>query len=105
MCKNKEKIICFMRFLKDNFAYDAYIKNFNDINGIEFRFCTTDCESSDKCIYKNVWYWLMSAYPYDYILSAFHWVASKEGNQFWDKIHLQWVKFLDSHKETRDALK
>jgi hypothetical protein len=66
----------FCRFLVDNGALDKFIDNY------------------DVPEHSNINKFLMYSQPIDYLISAFHWMGSKEGYDFWYKLNNEWVGSL-----------
>jgi hypothetical protein len=68
----------FINFLKSEKVYEKFIKNLLEISdGWKENWITDDlCDNNER----------------DYILSAFYWDHSDEGQSFWDKINNKWIK-------------
>lgn len=81
---NKHKI--FIRFLKENKAYYAFLKG-----GFEQR---CNIRNSYQLIYLKE---NSNIDPSDYIDRAFTWSETDEKDNFWCKLHDDWVDFL-AHK-------
>lgn len=66
----------FVRFLKENNVYDEYMEN-SDLNtnfiGDFIRYFTVN-------------------HPKLYIMNAFGWMGTKQGADFWEKLHSKWLK-------------
>lgn len=70
---NKYKLKYLTSFLKENDCYYQYIKNYNN--------------------YNNEYYMPLTIlkYSYNLINNAFVWRETKEGFDYWEKIHNEWL--------------
>lgn len=75
----KEK---FIQFLKDNNAYDAFVKN-----------CLSDHGTTIDRIIKN---WTND--PEKWIFAAFYWINTEEGHDYWNRIEQAWEIILNKEE-------
>jgi hypothetical protein len=66
----------FVKFLKDNNAYDKFITNLNIVNKPIEIFCDDSKKKS-------------------YINRSFIWFQTKEGFDFWENLNVKWIQFLN----------
>ena len=83
---NKEKLLErtseeFVEFLENEGALKDYLKNFN----------------------KDLWDKCSPAAPLGYIIKAFHWVYSSEGDIYWYNLHTKWRDIVQNGNMKRDA--
>ena len=71
----------FIRFLKENNAYEEYIHNFNNRK-----------EEDNKVCPKNKFF--SKTEPLDFIDSAFNWSNSHEHFLFWENLNGKWIDYI-----------
>lgn len=79
----------FIRFLKQNNAYEQYVINFNSIEGYEYRRYLNLYSSNDFFKHENMLHF--TGYP-------FVWNKTKEGWLYWEIIDEKWVKYVNTKK-------
>ena len=86
---NKE-IILFLRFLKENNAYEQFLYNFEKIKSKAWR----EYWRKNPSIVSNysVFSFLNEKEIEDWIMDAFPWASTKEGSNFWRDLHKKWVR-------------
>ena len=70
----------FIRFLKDNNAYEQYMFNFNKRE-----------EKRNKAYPKSQFF--SKTKPENYVNRAFTWINTKEGNPFWFNLSIEWKRY------------
>lgn len=74
----------FVRFLKEYNAYEAFLFNRKNSKGADKRF-------EEKIKAKQI-------IPHDFLLDAFPWFYTREGEAYWDDLHMAWQYYLDFKK-------
>jgi len=102
--QNITEVIKFITFLKRNGLYEKYLNNFHTKGAYQFRrnvkeyygmddFLVQDFSNQTYLAYSNYWYyWLCVVNKNSFIDSAFEWVYSNEGYEFWFNVESQWQK-------------
>lgn len=81
----KETLVEFVRFLKERGAYATYLAYINKEYGYR-QFFEVYVNSTDR----NTEEMLRGL-----ISSAFAWCETKEGDNYWRKLHIEWVRKLN----------
>lgn len=68
----------FIKFLKDNKAYETFMFNLNSKKGFFF---------TPKKFFNNTFY-------EDFVSNAFAWAETKEGYDYWDELEDKWFDNL-----------
>ena len=92
----KEIIRDFVRFLKKEGVYLKYKENM-----------ANNCEKTFFYLPRKEFYTATSIDTLmeegkRLIISAFCWVDTKEGMEFWDKLHLEWVDFFSQKYDNNE---
>ena len=82
---NKQnKLKKFYRFLYNHNAYDLYVKNFLLLN--------SSCKETDEKLIHFIVDSINDYDAYSLISGAFPWSETKEGHNYWYKLHILWEK-------------
>jgi len=91
-CKSLSKAVSFIRFLKDNNAYEKYMENSMIKNQRWF--------SVHKYIEPNK---IKELSKYDWIVKAFNWLNSKDGDAFWNDLNEKWMTICKNNEVIWDG--
>jgi hypothetical protein len=83
---HKYKIKLFIRFLKENKAYNKFMRNALSLNGFEYR--KRYCEG--RTLNEHINYELKYNNGKNIIDCSFQWDKTDEGADFWYDIYLKW---------------
>ena len=80
----------FIKFLKENNAYEKFIFNFNSREGKIFRAAKQLPCSSESYFY--------SCYMKRYILNAFLWGVTSQNYGYWESLNNKWTEILEKYE-------
>ena len=74
----------FLRFLKKNNIFEAYMLNFNKDKKYRMLFNRKLINSTANCFFKTI-------NSQNYVCSSFEWYKTPEGDSFWNEINNKWM--------------
>ena len=79
--KNKNDLRNFIRYLKENKIYSAYVRNLKSNNSPQ------------------------TAFNFNWLTECFCWADQKEGHGFWENFHVKWQKIKMNENNRKVAKK
>ena len=82
--KNKKDLRNFIRYLKENKIYSAYVRNLK-------------CNNSPFTVFNYMYNHSVKDFfsdgdPFNWLTECFCWADQKEGHEFWENFHVNWQK-------------
>ena len=69
----------FLRFLKQNNIFHLFVHNAHNVNEKDYHYNLNDIDNIS---------------PTSFIMHAFMWCKTKEGEMFWRDINIKWIKYI-----------
>ena len=82
----------FIKFLKDNNAYEQFMFYFDSRRGKLFRERKNLLCSSESYFYV--------CYKKNYLIDAFLWIDTSQNYDYWESLSNKWIKLLENDVET-----